>query len=179
MTTWIAFLRGLNVGGHRLTNDELAAAFTAVGATDVSTFLASGNVVFAGLGEDEQAVTTALEDGLRRSLGYDVPTFLRTAAEVVGLADERPFDEVELDRDGKPQVVFVRDAEVLTPATVEDLTPDGELLVRQDRALHWLPAGGYKDARLDLAVLDDLVGAHTVRTHNTVRRLTDRFLRED
>lgn len=42
---WVAFLRGMNLGGRRLTNDELRAAVTACGCDDVETYQASGNVV--------------------------------------------------------------------------------------------------------------------------------------
>ena len=42
----VAFLRGMNLGGRRLMNDELCSHFTALGFTGVSAFLASGNVLF-------------------------------------------------------------------------------------------------------------------------------------
>lgn len=176
MTVWIAFLRGLNVGGHRLTNVELAATFDGVGATDVHTFLASGNVVFAGLGDDEVAVTAALEQGLRASLGYDVPTFLRSSDEVCAAADTPVFTTAELGRGGKPQVIVVRDHEV-TGDAVTALAPPAELLRLVGRQVHWLPAGPMSDSDLDLRALDRLVGTHTIRTHNTVRRLADKYLR--
>jgi uncharacterized protein (DUF1697 family) len=47
MSAYVAFLRGMNVGGHRLSNGELRAHFAAMGFADVATFRASGNVVFA------------------------------------------------------------------------------------------------------------------------------------
>ena len=36
----------MNVGGHRITNDELRAAFARIGFEDVGVFRASGNVAF-------------------------------------------------------------------------------------------------------------------------------------
>jgi uncharacterized protein (DUF1697 family) len=73
-----AFLRGMNVGGHRITNEELRALFTAMGLRNVETFRASGNVVFAADGETPAKITSRIERELERSLGYAVPTFLRT-----------------------------------------------------------------------------------------------------
>ena len=47
MARYAAFLRGMNVGGHRLTNEQLRAHFHTLGFAEVETFRASGNVVFA------------------------------------------------------------------------------------------------------------------------------------
>ena len=46
MALYAAFLRGMNVGGHRITNAELGAIFTAMDLQDARCFRASGNVVF-------------------------------------------------------------------------------------------------------------------------------------
>ena len=45
MSRYAAFLRGMNVGGHRLSNDELRSHFAALGFAEVATFRASGNGV--------------------------------------------------------------------------------------------------------------------------------------
>jgi hypothetical protein len=46
-TRHVAFLRGINVGGRRVTMAQLCAAFEALGFAEVGTFLASGNVTFS------------------------------------------------------------------------------------------------------------------------------------
>ena len=54
MTRSVAFLRGINVGGHRVTKEQLVAPFAGLGCGDLDTFLASGNVLFTpepGVGE--------------------------------------------------------------------------------------------------------------------------------
>ena len=43
---YVAFLRGMNLGRRRIKNPELCAAFEDIGFTNVSAFLASGNVIF-------------------------------------------------------------------------------------------------------------------------------------
>jgi uncharacterized protein (DUF1697 family) len=56
MPGYVAFLRGMNVGGHRISGGELCAAFEELGFEDVSTFRASGNVIFAA-GDDGKKAT--------------------------------------------------------------------------------------------------------------------------
>ena len=46
MARYVAFLRGMNLGRRRITNDALRAEFEALGFGGVATFLASGNVIF-------------------------------------------------------------------------------------------------------------------------------------
>ncbi|MEE8600448.1 DUF1697 domain-containing protein [Euzebya tangerina] len=177
MTTWVAFLRALNVGGRRLTNQQLAEAVGACGMRDVRTFLASGNVVFGSDVRDEEDVVAALEEGLEGSLGYEVPAFVRPAAEVRELSAATPFQGRGGSPEGKPQVMF------LTSPIREDhhdrlaeLTPAGELLVPDGRHLHWLPQSGISTSSLDLTALDAIIGPCTVRTRNTVVRLAGKYL---
>lgn len=76
---YAAFLRGMNLGNRRITNDELCAHFADLGLTDATAFLASGNVVFSAGDDDRDRLTRRIEDGLREALDYEVPVFLRIA----------------------------------------------------------------------------------------------------
>ncbi|HEY5052109.1 MAG TPA: DUF1697 domain-containing protein, partial [Solirubrobacterales bacterium] len=107
MDSYVAFLRGMNLGGRRIKNDELRIEFEQLGFEEVATFRASGNVIFAaGDGKlGAKALTDRIEDGLGEALGYEVPVFLRTATEVAAIAARQPFEAelVEASK-GKLQV---------------------------------------------------------------------------
>src|ERR1700758_2529107 len=91
MARYAAFLKGMNLGSRRISNEELAAAFSTLGLTDVSTFRASGNVAFDPGTLPADGLAGRIESGLAKVLGYAVPTFLRTAEEVRSIARHRPF----------------------------------------------------------------------------------------
>ncbi len=91
MPVYAAFLRGMNVGGRRVKNDELSMCFEAMGFENVSAFLASGNVVFESDGESAEDLELQIELGLSEKLGYVVPTFVRSGAEVAEIAAKKPF----------------------------------------------------------------------------------------
>ena len=83
MDRYVAFLRGMNLGGRRIANEALRSHFETLGCEEVATFRASGNVIFAHEDEAPAKLTARLEGGLRELLGYEVPVFLRSAAQVL------------------------------------------------------------------------------------------------
>jgi uncharacterized protein (DUF1697 family) len=77
MTLSFGFLRAINVGKRRIAMADLAQALTQAGLRDVETFIASGNFVFSGQG-DEAMIEMAIE----ARFGFLAETFLRTRADV-------------------------------------------------------------------------------------------------
>jgi uncharacterized protein (DUF1697 family) len=176
--THAAFLKGMNLGNRRLTNEELRGHFETIGLTGVATFRASGNVVFdAPPGRDEASVTGLIEGELARLLGYPVATFVRTGEELTAIAAADPFDSPTRARlHGKPQVMLLASApapaarrKALALASEEDALAFGR------RELHWLPAGGISDSSLDVAALGRALGEMTVRTMGTIEQIAGRW----
>lgn len=173
-TSWVAFLRGINVGGHRVTGPELAAIFVDLGFAEVHTFLASGNIVFDA---PDRPDPTAIADGLEAALGYGVPTILRSAAAVRELASTSPFNNSDLAGRGKPQVLFLANPlDGITRSELQSMSTDADRLVVGEDEIEWLPTGGILDADLDLDRIAALTGTATMRTRNTVERLARKYL---
>ena len=74
----VAFLRGINVGGRVVKKDRLLRAFNSLGLRNVDAYKQSGNIVFETNAANPGAITGRIEDELSRTLGYDVPVFVRT-----------------------------------------------------------------------------------------------------
>ena len=184
MPGYVAFLRGMNVGGHRLSNDELRSHFQTLGFAAVATFRASGNVVFAhpaadaaGAGHEPKA---RIEAGLEQALGYAVPTFIRSFAQVRAIAAAQPFPAERVRcAGGKLQVSLLAApptrrarAAVLSMAGEEDALAFGA------RELYWLPSGGLLESALDVDAIDRLLGASTRRTKGTIELIAGRHCNE-
>jgi uncharacterized protein (DUF1697 family) len=176
MSAYVAFLRGMNVGGHRLTNDELRAHFTAIGFDQVATFRASGNVVFAATPEQPAEIAARIERGLAAALGYEVPTFIRSAQELRAIAALQPFDARHVRGSaGKLQVALLSEppSKRARDATLA-LAGERDRLAFGARELYWLPSGGILDAELDLKALGGLLGVMTLRTKGTIEQIAAR-----
>lgn len=174
---YAAFLRGMNLGNRRITNDELCAHFAELGYPDATAFLASGNVVFSAEDEDPDGLARRIEEGLREALGYEVPIFLRAADEVRALATSEPFSAQQLAAsEGKLQVALLG-AEPSTDdrATVLALCPDDEHLRFDGRQLYWLPATGVSGSDLDWKAVDRILGTVTIRTRRTLERIAAKY----
>lgn len=174
MSRYVSFLRGMNLGGRRITNEDLKKAFEGLELGDVATFRASGNVVFDGPdGVGEEDLATRIEAGLAKALGYDVPVFLRSCEEVAAIAARKPFTAAKLKASaGKLQVAMLPNApgraarkDALELATKEDL------LEVEGAELYWLPGGGVTETDLDLKALEAILGPWTMRTMGTVEQI--------
>jgi uncharacterized protein (DUF1697 family) len=173
MGQYVAFLRGMNLGGRRIKNTELQAEFEALGFADVACFRASGNVVFAAEDASEVKLTEQIETGLGEALGYEVPVFLRSAAELSALAAHEPFEAGALKASkGKLQVALLprNPAAKARKAALAEAS-DEDRLALEGRELYWLPSGGISESDLDLKAIEAAVGPWTMRTMGTVEQI--------
>ena len=176
MERYVAFLRGMNLGGRRIKNEELRAEFETLGFADVATFRASGNVIFAAKKQAEKALTKTIEEGLGAALGYEEPTFLRGAAEVAEIAAREPFDPKRVAASkGKLQVsLLLKKPTAAARRKVLALASDEDLLAIEGREVYWLPSGGLLESDLDLKAIEAAVGLDTRRTLGTIEQIASR-----
>ncbi len=102
MTTHLAFLRAINVGGHAIVSMQaLAGAFEAVGCRDVRTFLNSGNVAFTAPGKAAATIQQRIQSKLKDLLGTEALVIFRTLRELDAVLKSDPFKDAAKERDVK------------------------------------------------------------------------------
>jgi uncharacterized protein (DUF1697 family) len=92
MPRYAALLRAINVGGRTVKMKELCTLFEQARLTNVRSVIASGNVLFESRTADGAALEKRIESALRKGLGYDVETFVRTPDELDAVVAHDPFD---------------------------------------------------------------------------------------
>jgi len=93
MTSFIALLRAVNVGGTgKLPMTDLKALCEKAKFQEVRTYIASGNVVFK-TDKTEAQVKRILEDALHKYAGKPVGVIVRTAAEMAQVLAKNPFPD--------------------------------------------------------------------------------------
>ncbi|MDP2957477.1 MAG: DUF1697 domain-containing protein [Longimicrobiales bacterium] len=175
MTTWVALLRGVNVGGkHRLPMRDLVAIFGDAGCADATSYIQSGNVVFRADRETASRVPTAVEEAVADRFGFRAPIMLRPAEELAKVARENPFARAGEDV-ATLHVAFL--AGLPSADRVASLDPDrsppDEFAVRGSHVYLRCP-GGYGRTRLTSQYFDSrLATTSTVRNWRTVLALLE------
>lgn len=90
MTSYVAMLRAVNVGGTgKLPMTDLRAMCEAAGLTRMRTYISSGNVIFE-TDASEHAVKGLLERPLKKYAGKSVGVLVRTVEELGGYSQQIP-----------------------------------------------------------------------------------------
>jgi uncharacterized protein (DUF1697 family) len=178
MPRYVAFLRAINIGGRRASSAQLAACLEDRGFTNVANFRASGNLIFDADHASEAAIRKRVDDALTTGLGFEVRSFVRTAAQVRAIAAHEPFAPAILAASqGKLQVALLakrppnraREQVLVLPTDADHLAISG-------RELYWLPSGPTMQTDLNLRLLDTLVGENTRRTKSMIQEIAAKFL---
>lgn len=171
---YVAFLRGLNVGGHRVEMAELRGYFEELGLTNVESFIASGNIAFEADGGGDAALERRIEAKLEQELGYEVATFVRTSRELAEIAAHDPFVH-EPKRPGDTRhVTFLKGP---APPAVLALSNDEDVLRGHGRELYWLRRGGLSQTTIPEKELRRAWKGtpSTARNLNTVQKLAAKY----
>ena len=169
MTTWVALLRGVNVGGITVRSADLKKLFNELGFDDVTTVLASGNVRFESdaTTRGRAKLKASIEKALRTRFGYDAWILLVTARELTRAIDGFPFDATDAAR--QPWVIFCVDK-----ATRDDLADAAAALdAKEDPVasgpgvVYWNPVKGTTLG----TPFAKLIGKPTYKSRTTNRNL--------
>ncbi|MEZ5352266.1 MAG: DUF1697 domain-containing protein [Bryobacteraceae bacterium] len=175
---FVAFLGGINVGGHRVKMADLCELFTGMGFQDPSTFIASGNVLFSAGAKmfhgDAAELERRIEARLEEALGYRVPTYLRTPAEVVAAAEFQAFPAAGMDAPGhRLHVCFLRRALSREEEKVLfSFETEMDAFRLHERQLYWLCRGNSMESLVKWPVLTRRLGVtSTARNITMLRKL--------
>jgi uncharacterized protein (DUF1697 family) len=168
MPRYCAFLRAINVGGRVVKMDRLRAIFESLGLKNVETFIASGNAIFDSRA-NPASLDKKIEAALKRELGYEVETFLRTAEELAAIAKYVPFHETGLAL--HCGFLYAAPAPSVVAAIVECRTPVDEFH-SHGREIYWLCRVKFNESQVKPKAFEKALGAPvTFRSMTTVAKL--------
>ena len=175
MPTYVALLRGINLGAkRRVAMADLRSLLEGLGYDDVRTHLQSGNAVFRAGTRSAAGVRSAVEKAIRADLGMDVDVVVRTAAQLAKVVETDPFAGTATDRarylvtflDKAPPKGWLRDVDVA------DYEPE-QVEVRGTEVYLWLPKGVHASRLARLVGDKNLGGTATSRNWNVVTKLAE------
>src|SRR5438094_2780032 len=149
MPTYVALLRGINLGSHnKVPMPALRTLIEDLGYENVTTYIQSGNVVLTTK-QSAAKVESAIHKAIEKAFGFDVAVVVRTAAQLKKVVDGNPFQKKATD-DGHLHVVFLaaRPKADRVKALTNGDWGDDEVAVNGVEAYLHLP-NGYGRAKLN------------------------------
>jgi uncharacterized protein (DUF1697 family) len=164
VTSYVALLRAVNVGGRQLKMDDLKSIATKLGLRSPRTFIASGNLLFTS-GKSEAALKRELEAALTDHMGKTVEVMVRTDAEMRDVLAANPFADEPGNR--VAAIFFDRAPAAAAIAAAKNIADERLALGTREIYVHY--PGGMGNSKFRLG--DNTPG--TARNMNTVARLTE------
>jgi uncharacterized protein (DUF1697 family) len=181
MPTYAAFLRAINLGPTRqFPKGSIKAATEAAGATDVETYINTGNVRLTTRMRSRAKVESALEAAYLADRGFAVPTIVFTLAELNHIA----ADALEISEGLDPAWLAERrhyvsllkaEPSVASIGLIEGLSTADDLAMVRGRAVHLLLGTAYHSTQLGNAQVEKAFGVATNRNLTVIRALAERW----
>jgi uncharacterized protein (DUF1697 family) len=169
MSTRIVLLRAVNVGPAQLPMAELRAIAADLGAADVSTYIASGNLV-ADVPGPAADFDRALEKAVEERFGFFRDVISRTPDEVQAALDAHPFEVLEPKYSYVTFLLAEPTAAAVEKASSYDTYDDRWQVV--GRELHIRYANGAGRPEMNSPAIGKALGTPgTARNLNTVKKL--------
>lgn len=106
--TYIAFLRGINVGGHhKVPMADLRSELESLDFHNVVTLLNTGNIIFDTQEKDLIGLQKKIAAHLEQVFGFRIPTLLKTAEMTLDLLKREPFSQIQLTKETRLYVSFL------------------------------------------------------------------------
>ena len=173
MPRYVALLRSVNVAGHgRLAMDELRASFGALGYSDVTTYIQTGNVLFSTGSKSETGIAAAIEQRLAEDFGDAPAVIIRSVPDLLRVGSASPYAKAGADP-ARHHVTFLvtrpskaaLDAFALPPSGRDELVVDG-------KEVYVHTPDGYAETKYTGTFLERRLGVvSTTRNWNTVTKL--------
>lgn len=173
--THVALLRGINVGGRNaLPMKTLAALFVDAGASDVRTYIQSGNVIYAASASIAARIPQLVERAIVARCGFEAPVQSRTLDELRAAASTNPLHEDGADPTTLAVMFLARAPTANQIASLEPDRSPGDSFVVRGREIYLSCPNGFARSKLTNAWFDArLATIGTSRNWRTVTKLVE------
>lgn len=171
---YIAFLRGINVGGKTsIKMEDLRACFATLGFENVKTYIQSGNVIFETVETDEAILTEKIDGAIEKKF-FKTDVMVRSRKALQTAFENNPFAGENFE-DKLFHLVFL--SEPLSDENIALLLSNNketEQFAVRDREVYCLLRTGVADSLLGKKYIDKkLKTAATARNWRTIQKILE------
>ena len=176
MERFVAFLRGINVGGRTVVKEKLKEPFNSLGFHNVSTFKQSGNVIFETEIVNPKEIEDKIKANLCKLLGYEVSVFVRTFPQLKSIIEQNAFKNQEKE-DTSFLVTFLTVVPVYFPLHLPLTIPKStaQVISTNGTEVFSVTHGGGEGALPNPFLESKLKVKATTRNINTIREIVEKY----
>jgi uncharacterized protein (DUF1697 family) len=175
MNTYIALLRGINVGGNTIVSMKaLKACFEGLGFRDVSTYINSGNIIFKDTRTNIPRLMQLIESGIKAHRKMDIRVIVKSQHDMTAICKKIPREWVT-DQEMRTDVMFLwKEVDTSDVVSAIPTNPSVDRLVRAKGAVIWnVTRKDYSRSKLPKIVGTHFYKNMTARNANTTRKLLE------
>ncbi|MGH9159309.1 MAG: DUF1697 domain-containing protein [Vicinamibacteraceae bacterium] len=174
MPAWIAFFRGINVGGNNmLPMKELAALLGKQGLADVRTYIQSGNVVFRSAKASAPALEKQIGGAVRKAHGFEPRVIVLTVAELERAMRSNPFPEADANPKALHLFFLTQKPSSANLDALTSLKAGREAFALIDKVFYLYTPDGFGTSKLAERAVRHLGVEATARNWRTVGKVLD------
>jgi uncharacterized protein (DUF1697 family) len=174
MTTYIAFLRGINVGGkNKVPMLELRQALENANFKNVRTYIQSGNVVLDSTLVSTDAISVTIGKTILDTFGFDIPVLVKTRKQVEVIISDTPYGDEELISNNKTYFVLLFESPPQQlQAIFKAMNFPNEAFQITESCIHLMCFNGYGKAKLSSKLIETKLNViATARNYRTMQNI--------
>jgi uncharacterized protein (DUF1697 family) len=171
MQTYIALLKGINVGGHKkVPMVELHELLAKSGFLNVKTYIQSGNVILQSSEKNTEHIELVIAEAIASHFGFEVSVLIKTINDLKRIFDDCHFPE---EKKLKSYFTILHDTpdKDLIKIASEKVYAGEEYKIIND-CIYFFCEAGYGKAKFNLNFFEKkLETTATARNYNTMVKL--------
>ena len=172
--TYVAFLRGINVGGHhKVPMVDLRKELGKLRFKNVITLLNSGNVIFDISDNNTMELEEVISEYLENKFGFAIPAIVRKTELIYELLSNNPFRHIEVTKDIRLYISFLQEEnniELKLPWSSDDSS--FKILEQRDKTIISVLDLSVSKTPKAMSALEKHYGSDiTTRNWNTILRI--------
>lgn len=174
MTIYVAFLRGINVGGKNIIKmEDIRNTLTKAGFEWVRTYIQSGNIIFQSEMKKKNEIEKKMEKLLSEKFTYSAKVIIRSKEDMEKTIIH--FPKIFENKERKHNVIFLSD-------TIDTKDIRKNLEIKKDiEALSYCPWTLFRSAKIDAITRSKMIKLSTrseykemtVRNINTTKKILE------
>lgn len=175
---YVAFLRGINVGGHhKIPMAELRNIMGEMGFSGVVTLLNSGNVIFDSPANSVEKLEKLISEKIENFFGFPVPVIVSEARTIFQLYHDTPFQDEKATDDIRFYISFLKkntQTELKLPWTSADTS--FKIIKQKEKTILSILDLGISKTPEAMKILEKYYGSDlTTRNWKTIERIVKKL----